>query len=525
MMRSTLLVFLSFLALYLATAGGHLYSPDEEIMFRVTESLAMRGALDIEPIVDPAGNSFASRRGQNGLEYAQYGIANSLFAVPLYYAGAAACELVSSEAAARALSFRTTDYVEPDAPKRGHLLLKRFAVSFFGIIVGAATCALFWRFCAVLAGQRVAWFAAIAYGAGTMAWAHSRTFFSEPIATFFMLLSFYALAQPPRVTILRWALSGAAFAFALLSRLDSAIVFPALCLYALLRHWEGEHGDLRAYFAEPASVLLRDLFSGRFFAALAAFAAPLALFTAFHFGLNALHFGNPFTSAYADQAEGIAFTTPLLAGLYGFLLSVGKSIFLFSPALLLALLGWRALSQRHLALSIGCAAATALIILFHARWQNWTGGWCWGPRHIFQVHVFAMLPVVGFVADWTRARKAVFAVVMVFAAAVQVYGTSQSFIDYYILYFRTPEAPPQAYVMFSADDTAPATVRAEQLTKAGTWQPVPPGLRITAPINDSIYVPQNSQWYRYAEMQGLGYTDNLWLRLLKRAVGEERDIE
>src|SRR5690349_11628879 len=50
MTRRTLLVFSSFLLLYLFTAGGHLYSPDEEIMYRVTESIAMRGALDIEPI-------------------------------------------------------------------------------------------------------------------------------------------------------------------------------------------------------------------------------------------------------------------------------------------------------------------------------------------------------------------------------------------------------------------------------------------------------------------------------------------
>jgi hypothetical protein len=230
------------------------------------------------------------------------------------------------------------------------------------------------------------------------------------------------------------------------------------------------------------------------------------------------------TSAYADQPEGIAFTTPLLAGLYGFLFSAGKSVFLFSPAILLGVIGFGLFARRCPALAIGLAAAVVLKVLFHCRWQNWSGGWCWGPRHFFMVHALVMLAAVGFLLRWTRARRVAFAAVMVPAVAVQIYGTSQNFIDYYILYYRTPESLPQAFVLFAPDDTAPALVRMEQMRPDGRWEPLRPD-RLPAPLNDSIYVPQNSQWYRYAEMMRLGYTDNLWLRLLRRARGEERAVE
>jgi hypothetical protein len=78
--------------------------------------------------------------------------------------------------------------------------------------------------------------------------------------------------------------------------------------------------------------------------------------------------------------------------------------------------------------------------------------------------------------------------------------------------------------MFGPEDAVLADMRVERRARSGEYQPLPT-IRIPAPINDSIYVPQNSQWYRYAEMCRVGYTDNLWLRLLRRGNGEELEIE
>ena len=446
--------------------------------------------------------------------------------MPLFAVGELATRFVSDEAALRLLDFRTTGQAVPDeGAGRGHALLRRFAVSFQGALVGAATAALL--FIMVLGIERdrrrwelvrdadldvpasdrfasplqVAWLTTLLYGAATMAWPHARTFFSEPPATFFVLLAFAAAAAPGRlrgITPTAALGAGAAFAAALLTRLDSAFVFPGLVLFLLLRNAEASAaGCLGAALRRPAGAIFRAAFSPAFLGRAIAFAAPLLVAVGVVMGLNRLHFGGWFASAYADQPEGIRFTTPLVAGLYGFLFSVGKSVFLFSPALLLGVAGFGRFARRHAALAAGAAAVVLLSLLIHARWQNWAGGWCWGPRHIFLAHVFAVIPATGFVVRWTRSRAAAFFTVMILGAGVQLYGSSQNFIDYYVLYYRTPDTVPNAWAMYSGEDVTP--------------------MRLVAPINDTIYVPQNSQWARYSEMARLGYTDNLWLRLINRS--------
>lgn len=532
-MRQAIGVFFAFFVLYVATSGGHLYSPDEEIMFRVTESLARHGTLAVAPMIDGQGRSFATRRGVDGREYAQYGIGNSLFAVPLYWLGDLACRWVDPHQAERLLGFRTVMYIPESDQPVGHALLRRFVVSFFGSLVGAATCSLLWVFvyrlrekalaangsegfgkegCAEEAGgapapARTAWLVTLAYGAGTLALPHARTFFSEPLATFFVLGAFYVLSTN-RPTDWRAAFgAGLAFALALFTRLDSAVVAPAVGIYLVLRHLETENASSSCgacLWQTPVKDLLRPLVSARFAGVVLGFCLPIWGFLAGHWLLNWLHFGSPFTSAYADQPEGIQFRTPLLAGLYGYFMSIGKSVWLFSPALVIGLAGWRRFARREPMLGFSLALAVALLVIFHSRWQNWAGGWCWGPRHIFMAHVLTMLPAMGFVEAGQRLRRFVYWLVVTMSFGVQLYGASQNFIDFYILYYRTPETEPNAYALYSQEDLKP--------------------LRAIAPINDSIYVPQNSQWYRYAEMWQLGYRDNLWLRLCRRAWNEEPPI-
>ena len=85
-MRSALTLFLILTSLYILTLGGHIYSPDGEILFRTTEAIATRGSLAIEPL-----QGFATQPGRrtDGREYAQYGVGQPLAAVPFYWLGRA----------------------------------------------------------------------------------------------------------------------------------------------------------------------------------------------------------------------------------------------------------------------------------------------------------------------------------------------------------------------------------------------------------------------------------------------------
>src|SRR5215813_8133171 len=62
--RPALLLGVFFLSLYLLTMGGHLDSPDEELMFQVTRSLAERGALDLGDTTSPERLAFAGADGR-----------------------------------------------------------------------------------------------------------------------------------------------------------------------------------------------------------------------------------------------------------------------------------------------------------------------------------------------------------------------------------------------------------------------------------------------------------------------------
>jgi hypothetical protein len=41
-----------------------------------------------------------------------------------------------------------------------------------------------------------------------------------------------------------------------------------------------------------------------------------------------------------------------------------------------------------------------------------------------------------------------------------------------------------------------------------------PAQYLPAPINDSVYIPQNSQWRAYPAMARMGLHDFFWLHLL-----------
>jgi hypothetical protein len=100
-------------------------------------------------------------------------------------------------------------------------------------------------------------------------------------------------------------------------------------------------------------------------------------------GYNLARFGSPLASGYGDEAS--AFTTPLLTGLIGLLLSPGKSLFLYAPVAALALAGAPLLWRRwRLEGALLLSLVIAHVILY-AHWHAWDGGGVWGPRLLLPI--------------------------------------------------------------------------------------------------------------------------------------------
>ncbi|KPL06920.1 hypothetical protein AMJ85_10090 [candidate division BRC1 bacterium SM23_51] len=525
--RPAAALFLAFLGLYLLTMGGHLYSPDEEILFLTTRSLADHRSLAIEPSEPMQG--FATRRGVDGREYGQYGIGQPLLAIPFYLLGGTLANWAHRTTGDRPIAFSVVQY-HGEAP---HEQWERLGVSLFNQFVAALLVMLLFALAADLTGDRTAaMMTAVLYGAGTIAWVHSKPFFTETLAT---LLVFSAFALLVRARLYRrpgWVtLAGCAAGYALLTRLDSLFAFPALGVLLVwpdpasggpvkyrspTRPTAGNGRRARGQtLANALGDLLRDQAAwGR----IGRFCPPVVLACLVILGLNWVRFGSPLATGYEDQPEGVAFINPLLVGLYGFLFSVGKGLFFFSPPLVLFFWSIRRFVRHAPPAGWAVIVLVTTVLLVHAKWINWAGGWCWGPRHIFMVHVFLALPICVLLARPRRRIVTVaYALLLVCGIGVQLYGTSQNFIDYYFIAYRNPYIAPNATVLYNPSEDGGTIMgwyevrmrenRFRPEREIAPWQ-------MLAPVTDSIWRIQNSPWGMYKKMWSEGFHDYFWLERL-----------
>lgn len=511
-MRRAISIFFLTLFIYALTAGGHLYSPDEEVLFRTTRSLAEGEGLAIEPLL-----GFATRPSNpphpEGREYAQYGVGQPLVAVPFYRLGKSIASL-GSDALWRKLYGADWQSERLSFAPTASELAPRWVCSWFNIFVAAALAALVYLLALEFTvRQRPAWWAAILYAFATLAWPHARPFFTETLATFWICLAWWLVLHGRRGHVTRKAfLAGLAVGLAFLTRADSALAFPGLGVL-MLAVW-------------PAAVRAHGR---KLWQPWLAFVFPPMLAALAYFLINHALFGGATQLGYADQTEGINFSTPLLAGLFGFLFSVGKGIFFFSPALLLGLWGWGKFPRlgRQAREHFGVIAALALAILvplvIHAQWQNWPGGWCWGPRHIFIIHAFMMIPVAVWIAanEHHRFTRLVLLVTLLVGGAVQLLGVSQDFIAFHEVFFRRPGDAKAFLIHYDPGDEAYWRQYFQVEFRPDPQTPLRPlpALVLPAPIQDSLYHPQRSMWAGYPRMPRLAArdgrppVDNLWWRV------------
>jgi hypothetical protein len=85
------------------------------------------------------------------------------------------------------------------------------------------------------------------------------------------------------------------------------------------------------------------------------------------------------------------FSGDLFAGLYGFLLSSGKSVFLYSPPLVLGLFGLGTAWRHRRAESAFFVSLIVVSLLFNAKFRHWHADYCWGPRHLVSIAPLMLL--------------------------------------------------------------------------------------------------------------------------------------
>lgn len=343
--------------LYSLTYSPYFESSDGVSIYAVAESIAKRGAFDSSPFIwDRWTAGYQDAQGDYGIDgelYSKKGLGASIFAAPLTWL---------------ALRLPGIGLVQ--------------ATYLFNMIVTAVTAMVLFLFIWRLGyGRDVALLVGGLFGTATIAWPYAGYLYSEPLMGLFLVLAayfLYAFRQECRWLFLFGG--GLAAGWAAVTRLTNLILLPVYYLYAfgpVLWEW--------ATARRPAS----SGGSGRRVSrGVVVFSVGLGLGLAVIGLYNILRFQTPFRSGYA---ETVGFWTPLTDGLYGLFFSPRKSLFLYSPVLILAPLSFPFFLKRHWKEGLFLLLLFGIPVVTFAKWMDWEGGLAWGPRYLVSVVPFMMV--------------------------------------------------------------------------------------------------------------------------------------
>lgn len=358
-------LFALLFALYTLTNAGRFHVIDEAGIFAVIESLALRSQVNINAIAwtqwaNGPGEALGAF-GELGNVYSKEGPGPAFAAVPWY------------------------------------LLLRGFALLDMQIgllqgtllwngLVTAATALLLWNTAVRLGyAQAVGCALGVLFGTATIAWPYANMLFGEPLSAFALLLCFWGLLAWRKVGRNRFAFMGgigAGLAIATVTAHASIVAaFAVLALVNMVRHGV----PVPAYARRtPDGGLDEDdgsLATVRFGTQVGLFVAPIMLAILFVFLYNAVRFGSGF-EAGSDFISGEGYTTPLLEGAWGLLVSPYRGVLWHTPFFLLSLLGLPWFFRRHRLEATSILAGSVLLIGTYSMWWMWWGGFAWGPRFL-----------------------------------------------------------------------------------------------------------------------------------------------
>jgi hypothetical protein len=413
--------FVLLFACYMLAYSGQLHTIDETSMFAVTESMVKWGRLDTNQIAwSQWALSPATAQGSFGLGgnvFSKKGLAISLLAIPLYWIG---------------MTLSGVGLVQTA------MLLNPIVTALTGAIV-------FLYLRQLSYSSKVSLWVALLFGLSTVAVVYAKVFSSEPVSAMALLLAVYFASRcHGERTLMNSSLAGLSLGLAVATTAANLITVPFLLLY-LARF---THHASRITHSEANSLGKHWREKWKHLAFFLGSLAVVCLLVGFY---NYARFGDPLDSG-RRFAKGEAFSTPLWLGLYGFLFSPYKSIFLYSPILLACLVSFPFFFKRHRREGWLFALIVIAHLLLFAKWYMWWGGFAWGPRFLVPLMPFLAITLAPLVESvLTRGSlpaKLILASLALLSTAVQVLGVSVNFVLYEVKLreiFPAPEVNPALY--------------------------------------------------------------------------------
>ena len=342
-MKKRLFVLLT--CVYLAIAGREPPWGDAHVVYATTQNLVDHGHIDVDLGGPP--QFYAIR---NGKKYGVFPLGNVLAMAPSYLVFHA---LAAIPRAPVDFLFRLTTHLSP------------------ALLVAGACVLLFVLGRREGATERASAWLALGLGTTTILAVYARSPYSEALQTLvFTWVIERGLALGERLTRSGALLGGVACGLLVNTKLIYALAVPVVALYVVWRH-RGE--------------IVKVLVS------LALAAIPLSAFAVFALWHNHLKTGTLFDSGYAIP-DGV-FSGDAYAALDGFFFSTGKSIFLYSPLLVLSACALPSWLRRDRARAIFVLATCGVVTLANAKFRYWHADYCWGPRLLVPMTPAFFLPI------------------------------------------------------------------------------------------------------------------------------------
>ena len=363
--RVPLLVFATCLLACLLVWSGHHYSIDGILLFQTAKPLAFRGSLRMEPPVV---------WGSQVVHVSKYAVGLPSLYVPVLW-------LLNLTVFHGDPILKRTPF-QAGSPYNQALLADpayRYASLLHPLVTSLTALLLYLLAVRLGNGRKISAAAALVYGLASPALPYSRFDYSQPLCALLLLAAFCCLAVARGSGKTKWLLlAGVASGMLLLTRSEFLVLLFGPLLPGIF--WT---------FAPPRPGGWRQGATAA--AAYAAAAAPWILLLLV---LNRVRFGS-WLSTGSSVAE-FTFALPrILAGLAGNLVSPGRGVLLFFPALIFSLFCLR--RARKDRLQAVMLAATAAAFLFYSSRLKWGAGICWGPRFMIPyLPLLALLALSGF---------------------------------------------------------------------------------------------------------------------------------
>ena len=395
--KTSFCLFMFFFTFYYFTNAGWYQGGDSFFMHLVAKQISQKGKLGFDRKQLPENidaHEDVWGKGPNGQYYFKWGLGQSLVEVPFYMLHSLIWKPVTSR--------NITENRVSSA-----LFTELMTVFLCPSLISSIGCVLVFLFGLRLGFSRqVSLLLSLIYGIGTMVWPYSKLLMSEVTLNVALLAGTYGVFSYVSDLKGRWlALSAVCLGFAFMTKVTSVVTIPVVVGYVL--------------FSVRSRKAVYDFII--FFLPL--FLASIGIVLWY----NLIRYGDFWQFGYNQGMDSLGFRTPLYVGLWGLLLSPGKSYFLYTPISILGLSSAWAFFKKRRPEALMFLGICLTFTLLHALWWSWAGDWAWGPRFLLVITPYMILPAGFFFETWRRQKslkKVIVILLLVFSISIQVLGVS-----------------------------------------------------------------------------------------------------